>query len=377
GGMTIRNLEAIFRPRSVALFGASEREGSLGRVVMQNLLAGGFDGAILPVNPKHRRVLGRPCHADAASMPETPDLAVLAVPAREVPRIVAELGARGTRGVVVVSAGFNALLPDCGSLQQAMLDAARPHLVRIVGPNTLGVLVPGIGLNASFAHLTPQQGGIAFLAQSGAITTSVLDWAHARGIGFSALVSLGDMADVDFGDMLDYFATDAATRAVLLYVEAVTHARKFMSAARAAARLKPVVVVKAGRHERSGQAAASHTGRLAGPDAEYDAAFRRAGMLRVAVLEDLFAAVETLALARPPAGPRLLVLSNGGGTAVLAADALIDRGGELATLSPPSVAALDRLLPPTWSQGNPVDVVGDASPERYAADRKSVAQGRW
>src|SRR5690606_19512995 len=187
------------------------------------------------------------------------------------------------------------------------------------------------------------------------------------GIGFSYLVSLGDMADVDFGDMLDYLATDSATKAILLYVEVVTHARKFMSAARAAARLKPVVVVKAGRHEQSGRAAASHTGRLAGPDAEYDAAFRRAGMLRVATLEDLFAAVETLALARPPRGPKLAIVSNGGGTAVLAADAVLDRGGELAVLAPETVAALDRVLPPIWSKGNPVDIVGDADPERYAA----------
>ncbi len=365
--MTIRNLDAVFRPRSVAVFGASEREGSLGRFVMQNLLAGGFAGRVTPVNPKHREVLGLRAYADVASLPEAPDLAVLAVPARAVPRIVAELGERGTRGVVVISAGFTTLLDDCRTLGQAMLDAARPHLVRVVGPNTLGVLVPGIGLNASFAHLQPKPGGIAFLTQSGAITTSVLDWADARGIGFSYLVSLGDMADVDFGDMLDYLATDSATKAILLYVEVVTHARKFMSAARAAARLKPVVVVKAGRHEQSGRAAASHTGRLAGPDAEYDAAFRRAGMLRVATLEDLFAAVETLALARPPRGPKLAIVSNGGGTAVLAADAVLDRGGELAVLAPETVAALDRVLPPIWSKGNPVDIVGDADPERYAA----------
>ena len=236
----------------------------------------------------------------------------------------------------------------------------------IIGPNTLGIVVPAIGLNASFAQLTPRRGNLAFLAQSGAIATSVLDWAFARGIGFSHLVSLGDMADVDFGDMLDYLANDWDTRAILLYIETITHARKFMSAARAAARTKPVIVVKGGRHAESARAVASHTGRLAGADAEYAAAFRRAGMLRVAALDELFDAVETLALARPPSGRRLAIVSNGGGLAVLAADALLDRGGELARLTPETMARLDAMLPAAWSHANPVDIVGDATADRYA-----------
>ncbi|HEU4620195.1 MAG TPA: bifunctional acetate--CoA ligase family protein/GNAT family N-acetyltransferase [Gammaproteobacteria bacterium] len=365
--MTIRNLDALFKPRSVTVIGASNRDGSIGRLVMQNLLTGGFDGAVMPVNPNRKDVLGVRAYPDVASLPHVPDLAVIAVPARAVPGIVAALAARGTRGVVVISAGCGELTDGGITLQQAMLDAARPRILRIVGPNSLGVVVPRAGLNASFAHLTPVEGSLAFVAQSGAVMTSVLDWAQARGIGFSHLVSLGDMADVDFGDMLDYLARDAATSAILLYLEAVTHARKFMSAGRAAARVKPVVVVKAGRHEQSGRAAATHTGRLAGPDAEYDAAFRRAGMLRVATLEELFDAVETLARARTPRGGRLLILSNGGGPAVLAADALLDGGGELAPPAPATLSALDAALPRGWSRGNPVDIVGDAPAQRYAA----------
>ncbi|HEX6998095.1 MAG TPA: bifunctional acetate--CoA ligase family protein/GNAT family N-acetyltransferase [Gammaproteobacteria bacterium] len=373
--MTIRNLDAVFHPRSVAVIGASDREGSIGRVVMANLLESGFPGAVYPVNPKHRQVRGLTAYRDAAGLPEAPDLAVIAVPAAKVPRVIAQAGERGARGAVVISAGFEQAHAGTGSLRQAMLDAARPYLLRIVGPNTLGLLAPASRLNASFAHIAPAAGGIAFLAQSGAITTSVLDWAHARGIGFSYLVALGDMADVDFGDLLDYLANDSATTAILLYLEVVTHARKFMSAARAAARSKPVIVVKAGRHEQSGRAAASHTGRLAGPDVEYDAAFRRAGMLRVAVLEELFDAVATLARARRPRSGKLAIVSNGGGTGVLAADALLDRGGELAALPAETIARLDALLPASWSRGNPVDIVGDATPARYAAALRTLLAG--
>jgi acetyltransferase len=365
--MTIRNLEAVLRPRAVAVIGASNREQSIGRMVMANLLGGGFAGRIMPVNPKHGQVLGVEAWPDVASLPVVPDLGVIATPARTVPQLIGELAAKGARGAVVISAGFGGTSADGANLKQAMLDAARPSLLRIVGPNSLGVLVPQIGLNASFAHLTPRPGSIAFVTQSGAIATSILDWAHARGIGFSHLISLGDMLDADFGDLLDYLANDAGTHAILLYVEAITQARKFMSAARAAARSKPVLIVKGGRHAGSAAAAATHTGVLAGSDAAYDAAFRRAGMLRVFALEDLFDAVETLSLARPPRGPRLAIVTNGGGIGVLAADALLDLGGELATLEPATLAALDQCLPAGWSRTNPVDLIGDATAERYAA----------
>jgi acetyltransferase len=365
--MTIRNLDRLFRPRSVALIGASTRPSSIGAVLARNVFRGDFDGPILPVNPKHRYLHGVWTYPDVASLPATPELAVIATPPQTVPSIVAELGARGTRAAVVITAGFaEASGGDGEALQQAMLDAARPHDLRIVGPNCLGILVPGIGLNASFAHLSPRPGRLAFVTQSGATVTAILDWAAARGIGFSHLVSLGDMADVDFGDMLDYLANDRDTQAILLYVEAVCDGRKFMSAARAAARVKPVIVVKAGRHAEGARAAASHTGALAGADAVYDAVFRRAGMLRVYTLEELFDAAETLGMGCRPRGNRLAVLTNGGGIGVLAADAVVEAGARLAELSAETLTGLDAVLPRTWSHANPVDIIGDAPASRYA-----------
>lgn len=362
--MTVRNLDFLFKPRSVALVGASARENSVGLVTARNLLAGGFSGPIRFVNAKRHDILGHESYPDVASLPETPDLAIIATPPETVAGLVAALGARGTKAVVVITAGFGG--GSAGqAAKQAMLDAARPHLLRIVGPNCLGVLMPGIGLNASFAHLAPPKGRIAFLSQSGAIIGSVVDWAAARGIGFSHLVSMGEMADVDFGDMLDYLSTDTESTAILLYIEAATHPRKFMSAARRASRSKPVIAIKAGRRAEGAKAVASHTGALAGADAVYDAAFGRAGMLRVFDLDELFAAAATLDAARMPEGDRLAILTNGGGMGILATDALIDLGGRLAVLSDKTQAALDAVLPATWSHGNPVDIIGDAPGGRY------------
>jgi acetyltransferase len=365
--MSIRNLDAIFRPRSVALIGASNRAGSLGAVIAQNLIQGGLAGPIIPVNPKYATVFGLTCCPDIDSMPLTPDLAVLCTPPRTVPELISRLGARGTKGIIVISAGFAELGTETGrSLQQEILNAARPHLIRIVGPNCLGVIATKAGLNATFAPGNAAEGSTAFVTQSGAIVTSVLDWANSRGIGFSHLVSFGNMADADFGDMLDYLANDPSTKAVLLYIEAVTQPRKFLSAARAAARLKPVIAIKAGRYEASARAAASHTGALAGMDAVYDAAFRRAGILRAHDLEDVFDAVETLAAAPSIAGDELTILTNGGGVGVLAVDSLIEQKGRLTQLTPQTIARLDAVLPPTWSKANPVDIIGDAPPSRYA-----------
>ncbi|MGZ9106855.1 MAG: acetate--CoA ligase family protein, partial [Rhodoplanes sp.] len=365
--MSVRNLDSLFKPRSVALIGASKEPRSIGAVVAHNLFNSGFDGPIMPVNPRHRAIEGVLTYPDAQALPEVPDLAVIATPPPTVPKLVAELGERGTRAVVVITAGFGEGSDSAGKdLRQQLLDAARPHMLRIVGPNCLGVMVPKVGLNASFAHASPLRGHLAFVAQSGAIVTSVLDWANTRGIGFSHFVSLGDMIDVDFGDMLDYLAADPEIRGILLYIEAISHARKFMSAARAAARVKPVIVVKAGRTAAGARAASSHTGALAGTDAIYDAAIRRAGMLRVLDLGGLFGAVETLGMGRTPRGDRLAILTNGGGLGVMAADSLIDFGGRLAELSDETKEALDAFLPPTWSHGNPVDIIGDASGERYA-----------
>jgi acetyltransferase len=358
--MTIRNFDFLFRPRSVALIGASTRAGSVGLITARNLLGGDFSGPIWLVNPKYSAIEGHACYPTVAALPATPDLAVLVTPPSTIPQLIGELAARGTRAAVVISAGVR------GDLKRAMLEAARPQLMRIQGPNCLGLMLPRIGLNASFSHKPPLPGDLAFVSQSGALITGIVDWARSRSIGFSHVVSLGDMADVDFGDLLDYLASDAQSRAILLYMESVTNAPKFMSAARRAARSKPVIVVKAGRHAAGAKAALSHTGALAGADAAYEAAFRRAGLLRVLELDDLFRAAEILARNTRLAGDRLAILTNGGGAGVLAADDLGDLGGRLADLSPATMAALDAVLPPTWSRGNPVDVIGDADPTRYA-----------
>jgi len=364
--MSIRNFDKLLRPASVALIGASERAGSVGALVMRNLLLGGFRGRVLPVNLKRASVMGEAAYRDVGKLPLTPDLAVITTPPDTVPGLIDAAAKRGTRAAVVLTAGIK------GELRQAMLDAAKPHCLRILGPNCLGLILPPLGLNASFAHRQALSGGIAFVSQSGALCTAVLDWASARGIGFSVFASLGDSADVDFGDMLDWLASDATTRAILLYIEDVKQARKFMSAARAASRNKPVIVVKSGRAPEGACAAASHTGALAGSDEVYDAAFRRAGMLRVVTTEELFYAVETLAHAKPLGGEDLAIVTNGGGPGVMAADALVLGGGRLATLAPATIAALDAVLPPTWSRANPVDIIGDAPGSRYRASIGTV-----
>lgn len=374
--MTIRNLDRLFKPSSIALIGASKKPHSIGQVVARNLFNAGFQGPIMPVNPHERAIEGVLAYSSIADLPVVPDLAVIATPPQTIPGLIAELGERGTKAAVVISAGFGELGPEGRALQQAVLDAARPHLLRIVGPNCLGVMVPGCGLNAGFAHVAPRKGDIALVAQSGAVVTSILDWASARGIGFSHLVSLGGMADVDFGDMLDYLAQDGNVRAILLYVEAITHARKFMSAARAAARSKPVIVIKAGRTEEAAKAASSHTGALAGADDVYDVAFRRAGMLRVTELDELFDAVETLATGVKIDGDRLAILTNGGGIGVLATDALIGGGGRLAQLAPETMERLNAVLPGTWSHGNPIDIIGDAPGQRYADSLSALLEDR-
>jgi acetyltransferase len=304
-----------------------------------------------------------------------PNLAVVATPPDVVPSIVAELGSRGTRATVILTAGFTeGEVSVAKERTERLLAAARPNLVRIVGPNCFGIAIPAIGLNTTFAPAAVLPGNIAFVTQSGAVATTVMDWCLPRGIGFSAIVSMGDMCDVDFGDVLDYFALDEATAAILIYAEGITHARKFMSAARRASRVKPVIVIKGGRAEEGARAVASHTGALAGVDIVYDAAFRRAGMLRVNDVEELFDAVATLARMAPQRGNRLAIVSNGGGVVVLATDRLIQDGGRLANLGPETIDKLNSVLPPTWSHANPVDLVGDAGAERYANAVKILLQ---
>jgi acetyltransferase len=362
--MSIRHLDSMFEPASVAVFGASDRAGSVGATVWRNLRQGGYAGRLHAVNPRRPLLDGTAAWADVAALPEAPELAVICTPPATVPALIAALGERGTRAAVVLTAGFTP------AQKQALLDAARPHLLRILGPNCLGLLNPHIALNASFAHRGAAAGTLAFVSQSGALVTALLDWAAGRGIGFSRFVSLGEHADVDFADLLDHLANDVATHAILLYIESIDDARKFISAARAAARNKPVLVVKAGRSALGQRAAASHTGALAASDLVFDAAIRRAGMLRVDTLDELFIAAETLAHHRePPAGgaawERLTLLTNGGGAGVLAADAAAAAGLALAELSPATLAALDAVLPTTWSHGNPVDIIGDAPVQRY------------
>jgi len=364
--MTVRNLDKMFGPRSIALIGATPGPDAVGAVVARNLRRAGFGGELMLVNPHHSTVDGLTVHPDIASLPKVPDLAVIVTPPQTIPALISQLGERGTRAAVVITAGFRELGEQGQSLQRATLEAAKPHLLRIVGPNCLGIMVPQLGLDTTFSHLAAPAGHIAVVSQSGAMISVMLDWAVPRGIGFSHVVSLGDMADVDFGDMLDYLAADPHTRAILLYVEGLRHGRKFMSAARAASRLKPVLVLKAGRSNEGARAATSHTGVLAGADAVYEAVFRRAGMLRVGTMAELFDAAETLALTREQVGDQLTIVTNGGGAGVLATDALIAGSGHLAELSEDTVAELNRVLPTTWSRGNPIYIVGDAPGKRYA-----------
>jgi acetyltransferase len=365
--MTVRNLDSLFRPNSVAVIGASNTPDSVGTVVFRNMLRAGFGGIVTPINPRHTAVQGVRAYPRVSEAPDPPDLAVICTPPATVPGLIRELGEVGSRAAVVLTAGLAAQKgPSGGTLQEEMLEAARPHRLRILGPNCVGLMVPGIGLNGSFAHLDVLPGSLAFLSQSGGLCTAVLDWASAGGIGFSHFVSLGDSADVDVGDVLDYLGGEPETTAILLYLESIDEARKFMSAARSAARNKPVLVIKSGREPEGARAAASHTGALAGADEVYDAALSRTGMLRVFEIDELFDAVETLARAKPLLGDRLAVLTNGGGPGVMAADALSARGGRLARLSDETIDKLDAVLPATWSRGNPVDIIGDAPGERYA-----------
>ncbi|RYE88775.1 MAG: bifunctional acyl-CoA synthetase/GNAT family N-acetyltransferase [Hyphomicrobiales bacterium] len=367
--MTVRNLDPCFRPRSVAIIGASPRPGSVGNIILNNVVGAGFDGPVMLVNPKYDRIGTLECFRSSTDLPEAPDLAVIATPPSTVPGVVADLAGRGCKAAVVVTAGVG----SADGLRQKMLDAARPTLMRIVGPNTIGAISPWVRLNASFAPTNPAPGGIALVSQSGAMVTSIVDWAAAEGVGFSQLISLGDMADVDVGDCLNWLALDQHTKAILLYLESVPHARKFMSAARAASRVKPVIALKPGRHEQAAKAAMTHTGSLTGADNVIDAALRRAGVIRVNSIEELFSAAEVTSHFPSLERGRVGIVTNGGGAGVLAVDDLLDLGGELADISQATIDTLDKVLPPTWSRTNPVDIIGDAPPERYRAAVEATA----
>ena len=368
--MSVRHLDRLLEPASIVVVGASDRAGSVGATVWRNLRAGSFKGPIFAVNAKHATIGGVAAFARAADLPQAPDLAVICTPPDTVAGLIAELGERGTRAAIVMTAGL-------GSAQKtAMLDAARPFVLRILGPNCLGLLTPRLGLNASFAHTDALVGGVAFVSQSGGLVTAVLDWAKSRRLGFSTMVSVGERSDVDFGDLLDHLASDSNTRSILLYIESIEAPRKFMSAARAAARNKPVIVVKAGRAGNGVKAAASHTGALAGSDIVFDAAIRRAGMLRVDTLQDLFMAAETLARFGANRDESLTLMTNGGGAGVMAADAAALAGVPLRELSVAVRARLDAALPPTWSRGNPIDIIGDAPVQRYTETLQTLLADR-
>ena len=362
--MSTYRLKNLLAPRSLALVGASPRQASVGRSVLRNILGAKFEGQFGLVNTHYAEVDGVATVRGLSKLPFVPELVVITAPAAVVPGLIEEAGRLGSAGAVIIPAGLG---HGAGSHAEATEAAARKCGMRLIGPNCLGIMMPYADLNASFAAHTPVAGNLALISQSGAIATGMVDWAAQRGVGFSGIVSIGDQLDVDIADLLDYFALDGRTRAILLYVEAIKNARKFMSAARAAARVKPVVVVKSGRMALGARAAATHTGALAGSDAVYEAAFRRAGILRVLDLRELFDCAETVGRVGSPSGKRLAILTNGGGIGVLAIDRLCELGGIPAPMTPTTRAKLDTVLPPTWSGSNPVDIVGDADPARYAA----------
>ena len=362
--MSTYRLSNLLAPRSVALVGASPRPGSVGHAIVRNILTAQFKGKFGVVNLHHREIDGIATVSSLAKLPFVPELVVITAPASAVPGIIDEAGRLGSAGALIITAGLG---HGAGSLAEAANRVARASGMRLIGPNCLGIMVPGVNLNASFAAHMPLPGNLALISQSGAIAAGLVDWAAQRSVGFSGIVSIGDQLDVDIADLLDFYALDSKTRAILLYIEAIKDARKFMSAARAAARIKPVVVVKSGRMAQGAKAAATHTGALAGSDAVYDAAFRRAGILRVSDLRELFDCAETLGRLGSPPGKRLAILTNGGGIGVLAIDRLVELGGIPAPIAPAIRQQLDAVLPPTWSGSNPIDIVGDADAARYVA----------
>jgi len=369
--MSMKAIDLLFSPKSLALIGASPKENSLGRAVMENIIKGGYEGTIFPVNPKYTEVLGFSCYPKIENLPITPDLGVICTPALPVPSIIKDLGKKGTKAAVVITAGFGEGGREEGvRLQKQMVEAAKLYGVRIVGPNCLGIINMKAKLNATFSPHTPKEGNVAFISQSGALLVSMMEWAYSMGIGFSKLVSVGALSDLNFADYLDYLKDDPDTDAIILYIEAITDAQRFLSIAKKTVMKKPVAIMKSGRFQEAAQAVCSHSGALAGSDAVYEAAFRQAGLYRLYELQDVYDIFLTLNHLPTIKGDKLSILTNGGGVGILATDALIATGGELSTLPASTINKLNVVLPPTWSQGNPVDIIGDAPPERYAAALK-------
>ncbi|TAN49326.1 MAG: GNAT family N-acetyltransferase [Methylococcaceae bacterium] len=357
-------LSTLFSPKSVAVFGASNREDAVGTIVYQNLLAG-FQGEVYGINPKRPTIQDKPTYADLEEIGQPIELAVIVTPAASIPAIIESCGKHGIKAAVVLSAGFSEIGPKGAALQKTLTDTAKLYGVRLLGPNCLGIMRPSIGLNATFYKGDARPGNLALVSQSGALCTAILDWADAAGVGFSSVVSVGTSADIDFGEVLDYLVSDPKTDSILLYIEGIHQSRSFVSALRAASRVKPVIGVKVGRHLTGSKAAVSHTGALVGADDVFDAALRRAGVVRVKTIAQMFTAAQALAYRQRPTGNRLAIITNGGGPGAMAADQVADRNISLAELAPETLAKMDGFLPSTWSHGNPVDIIGDATPERY------------
>jgi acetyltransferase len=364
--MGLYNLDKLFKPDSIAVVGASEKEGSIGYIHMHNLTEGGYEGQVFPINPRYDSVHGLKAYPSLGAIGHPIDLAIIAIPIASVPEVIREGGQLGVGGAIIISAGGRETGPKGIEIERRILQEAEKGGLRIIGPNCLGIICPGKKLNASFAAHMPHSGKMAFISQSGAICTAILDLALKEEIGFSHCVSIGSMLDVDFGDLVDYLGNDLEVNSILLYIESLTNFRKFMSAARAVSRVKPIVVLKSGKSPAGARAAASHTGAMVGEDAVYDAAFKRAGIVRVKTIGELFDCAELMAKQPRPKGPRLGIVTNAGGPGVMAADALAEYDNEPAFLEPETLDKLDELLPPCWSRSNPIDVLGDASPERYA-----------
>jgi acetyltransferase len=361
------SIDKVFRPRTVALIGATDREGSVGKAILENLLQGKEQRSIYPVNPKRDTIMGLQCYPSVSHAPEHIDLAVIATPAETVPGVVKECAEAGVDGAVVISAGFREIGKDGVKLEEAVKNVQSESEIRILGPNCLGFIRPDIGLNATFLRESPEPGQIAFVSQSGALGSAILNWAVSTKIGFSLFVSLGSMLDIDYGDIIDYLGEDTATRSIIIYMESIGNAKKFMSAARGFARSKPIIVLKAGKHPAGAQAARSHTGALAGDYQVYDAAFKRVGVIRVDEISDLFNCASVLDSRFLPAGSKLGIVTNAGGPAVIASDAVMDYGGAIAKLSDETIHILNDHLPRYWSHGNPIDILGDADVSRYEA----------
>lgn len=358
-------LDKLFSPKSIAIFGASNRLNSVGALVYKNLLAGEFQGELYPINPKHKELKGKPCYTSIQEIAAPIDLAVIATPAASVPEIIHTCGEHGVRAAIVLSAGFSEGDGKGAVLDRKMLEEARQYQLRLLGPNCLGLIRPRVGMNATFSKNAALPGQMALVSQSGALCTAILDWAESRKVGFSAIASLGDADDVDFGDILDFLAQDNETKSILLYIEGIRDARRFMSGLRVAARMKPVIVVKAGRHGSGSKAALTHTGALIGDDDVFDAALQRAGVVRAQSISELFAAAQLLSASHRVHGKRLAIITNGGGPGVMATDRAADLGVVLAQLSPSTLQILENGLPAHWSHGNPVDILGDAGEDRY------------